>query len=111
MRSLVLDELRPSDQERLRGYLSRVLEPSSLPEVFWLHLPPDLLSPIQAEHQEQCGPHRVALVLEMESLRLELLVRSQNSLRCTCTGYASKAQRDFCLNFLDRLIKELDLST
>ncbi len=110
MRALVLDELRRPDLERLAEYLAGSLEASAMEGVYWLHLPPDLLSPEQSAHQ-QCGPHRVALVLEEESLRLELLVRAQNSLRCACTGYANPAQRKFLLGYLDRLIEDLKLQT
>jgi hypothetical protein len=73
-------------------------------------MPSDLLSGDQLEHK-QCGPHRVAVVLEEESLRLELLVRAQESLRCSCTAYATPAQRVFLLGYLDRLIDELGLRT
>lgn len=111
MRSLVLDELRPPDVQALRERLAKTLIASRLPDVFWLEMPPDLLTPEQTAHQEQCGPFRAALVLEENELRLELLIRTHASLHCTCTAYASKAQRDFLLSFLDRLVEELGIST
>lgn len=110
MRSLVLDELRRPDIEKLTQHLGATLTPAAMDGVFWLDMPPDLLSPEQTAHAE-CGPHRVALVLEEESLRLELLVRAHNSLRCNCTGYASPAQRQFLLGYMDRLVAELGLMT
>lgn len=110
MRSLVLDELCRADMEKLASYLASTLTASAIEGVYWLDLPPDLLSAEQAAHGD-CGPHRVALVLEEESLRLELLVRAHDSLRCTCTGYASLAQRQFLLGYMDRLIAELGLMT
>jgi hypothetical protein len=110
MRSLVLDELRRPDIDKLAQHLAGTLAPSAMEGVYWLDLPPDLLSPEQVAHAE-CGPHRVALVLEEESLRLELLVRAHDSLRCNCTGYASPAQRQFLLGYLDRLVAELGLMT
>ena len=111
MRSLLLDELRADDMERLREHLARTLIPSGLSDVFWMELPAELLSPDQHEHRQCCGPHRLAVVLEESSLRLELLVRSKESLRCHCTAYATRAQREFCLGWLDGLIRELDLKT
>ncbi|MFH1033262.1 MAG: hypothetical protein V1806_02035 [Pseudomonadota bacterium] len=110
MRALVLDELRRPDVEKLAQHLGETLHPSAMEGVYWLEMPPDLLSPEQVAHAE-CGPHRVALVLEEDSLRLELLVRAHQSLRCNCTGYASPAQRQFLLGYVDRLIAELELST
>jgi hypothetical protein len=105
-----LDELRQSDLEKLAGHLAATLTPAGMEGVYWLDLPPDLLSAEQEAHAE-CGPHRVALVLEEESLRLELLVRAHDSLRCTCTGYATPAQRQFLLGYADRLVAELGLTT
>ncbi len=111
MRSLVLDELAPGDMERLLEHLGRTLQVSGLPEVFWLEMPAHLLTPEQEAHRDCCGPHRVALVVEEDSLRLELLVRARESLRCACTAYATRAQRDFLMGYLDRLIEELGLRT
>ncbi len=110
MRSILIDELRPADIEKVRGHLKAACTASRLPDVYWLELPPDLLGEVQREHAG-CGPHRVALVLEEGSVRLELLVRARESLRCACTGYASQAQRRFCLGFMDRMIEELGLET
>lgn len=110
MRSLVMDELMRADVEKLAQHLGQTLIRAGMEGVYWLEMPPDLLSPEQMEHQ-QCGPHRVALVLEEESLRLELLVRAHDSLRCSCTGYASPAQRKFLLAYWDRLIEDLGLRT
>ncbi len=110
MRSIVLDELRPPDMEKLMGHLEAHLGASSLPDVFWLQVPDDLLTPTQREHAD-CGPHRVAVVLELDSLRLELLVRAAQSLRCSCTDYATSAQRDWLIAYLDDLIEQLELRT
>lgn len=110
MRSLVLDELMRPDVEKLARHLGRTLITSGMEGVYWLELPADLLSGEQLEHKS-CGPHRVALVLEEDSLRLELLVRASNSLRCKCTGYVTPTQRAFLLGYMDRLVEELSLST
>lgn len=110
MRAIIIDELRPPDMEKLTSHLQAELTPSGLPDVFWLEMPPELLNPEQREH-EQCGPHRVAAVLELDSLKLELLVRSSTSLRCSCTGYATSTQRDWLLAWVDRLIDQLELKT
>ncbi|MCB2225677.1 MAG: hypothetical protein KQH53_03285 [Desulfarculaceae bacterium] len=110
MRAIILDELRPPDMEKLTGHLQNELVSSGLPDVFWLELPPELLAPEQRDH-EQCGPHRVAAVLELDSLKLELLVRSATSLRCSCTAYATSQQRDWLLAWVDQLIDDLELST
>jgi hypothetical protein len=117
MRSLVFDELRKEDLEKVRKHLQATLTQSSLPDVFWLELPADLLSSVQHEHSQKCGPHRMAVVLEEDSIRfeysvrLELLVRAQENMRCACTDYPTKTQRDFCLNFMDKLLEETGIQT
>lgn len=111
MRALLFDEIMPADMEKLRQRLDQALEASNLGGVYWLNLPPDLLSAEQLAHAEQCGPHRLAVVLEDGSFRLELLVRSAAGMRCTCICYASKAQREFALQFADRLLDELGIGT
>ena len=110
MRALVLDELYPEDLEKVTQHLEGALISSGMEGVFWLELPPDLLTPQQSAHKD-CGPHRLALVVEEGSLRLEFLVRAAGSMRCTCTGYATRAQREFGLGFVDRMIEELDIKT
>ena len=111
MRSIVYDELRPEDLKKLDRHLGRTLKNSALGGVFWLELPPDILTAEQNGHAKSCGPHRVTLVLEEDSLRLELLVRSSESLRCSCTGYASKTQTRFLLDYMERLMEELEIKT
>ena len=110
MRSLVYDEISPKDMQKLSAHLAENLIASGLPDVFWLELPAELLTSTQAEHSD-CGPHRFALVLEADSLKLELLVRASASLRCACTDYASQSQRGWLLNYADGLMTELGLLT
>jgi hypothetical protein len=110
MRSIVIDELRPPDMEKLISHLEATLGASSLPDVFWLQVPDELLTPTQREHAD-CGPHRVAVVLDLDGMKLEFLVRSAQSLRCSCTGYATSAQREWLIGFVDELIEQLELRT
>ncbi|MCB2192781.1 MAG: hypothetical protein KQI62_14520 [Deltaproteobacteria bacterium] len=110
MRSIVIDELRPPDMEKLISHLEATLDSSGLPDVFWLQMPEELLTPAQREHAA-CGPHRVAVVLELDSLKLELLVRASQSLRCSCTGYADDDQRQWLIDYVDDLIEQLQLQT
>jgi hypothetical protein len=44
-------------------------------------------------------------------VRFELLIRSRQTMRCACIGYATRQQRDFILAFADRLVEELALRT
>lgn len=111
MRSILFDELQQQDIQKLTDHLADICEASNLGGVFWLNLPPDLLTVEQAGHADTCGPHRLAVVLEDDSMRIELLVRSEAGMRCTCIGYATASQREFALNFADRLLADLQLET
>jgi hypothetical protein len=111
MRALLYDEIDNQDLDKLRARLAEVAVPAGLDDVYWLHLPDDLLTPDQAAHAECCGPHQVALVIEEGCFKAELLVRGAGAMRCSCFGYAGKAQRDFLLNFMDRLVEDLGVRT
>ena len=111
MRSIVFDEIRPDDMAKLSEHLGSSLKASALDGVYWLELPLDILSASQTDHAKSCGPHRVTLVLEEDFLRLELLVRSSANMRCACTEYASKVQRVFLMDYLERTFDELGIKT
>ena len=110
MRQYLLDEIRPADLPRLRDYLAEHAQASGLADVWWVDLPEDLLSPEQFAHQD-CRPFRFAIELGDDFLRLEFLIRSRNTMRCSCIDYATRQQRDFIIAFADRLVEDLALRT
>ena len=115
MRQYVLDEISKSDLSRLRDYLHEHAAASSLEGVWWVDLPEDLLSPEQFAHRD-CRPFRFAVELGEPVVgdcfvRFEFLIRSRETMRCACIGYATRQQRDFILAFADRLVEELALRT
>jgi hypothetical protein len=110
MRQYLLDEISRSDYDRLKGYLTDHAQASGLQDVWWVDLPADLLSPEQFEHQD-CQPFRFAIELGDDYLRIEFLIRSRNTMRCSCIGYATRQQRDFIMAFADRLVDDLVLKT
>lgn len=105
MRQLLIDEISFLERDNLDSYLKRTLSPGPLDGVFWLSVPPDLLGPEQIGHEE-CGPFYFAVILEEKAVRFELLVRSQSNLHCSCIAYATEAQRNFVLEFADRMLAE-----
>jgi len=115
MRQYQLDEISKRDIPRVRDYLHGHAVASSLEDIWWVDLPEDLLSPTQFSHPD-CRPFRFAVeVGEMEVgdsfVRFEFLIRSRQTMRCACIGYATRAQRDFILAFADRLVEDLALRT
>ena len=105
MRQFVIDQLTMVERDNLDSYLKRTLQPGSLPGLFWLMLPDDLLSDTQQGHGD-CGPYCFVVELEEESLKFELLVRSQSNMHCDCIAYATPAQREFVLRFADKMLAE-----
>ncbi len=115
MRQYLLDEIGRGDLPRVRQYLKEHAAASSLADIWWVDLPEDLLSPEQFEHRE-CRPFRFAVelgdpVVGDNFIRFEFLIRSEQTMRCACIGYATRQQRDFILAYADRLVEDLALRT
>lgn len=105
MRQFVIDELSREERDNLDNYLKRTTKSGGMEGMFWLPVPDDLLAEAQQGHQE-CGPFFFGLELAEKKLIIELLVRSQSNLHCSCISYATKAQRDYLLGFLDTMLQE-----
>ena len=105
MRQLVIDELSILERDNLDSYLKRTLAPGPISGIFWIKLPDDLLAEAQRGH-EQCGPFYLAVEIEEKRICFELLVRSKTNLHCTCIAYATPAQRQFVLDFIDKMLSE-----
>jgi len=110
MRQYLLDEISRDDLPRVRDYLNEHAKPSRLGDVWWVDLQEDLLSPLQFEHRD-CRPYRFAVEVGDHFVRFELLIRSEQTMRCPCIGYATRSQREFILGFADRLVETLNLRT
>ena len=105
MRQFVIDELSLLERDNLESYLKRTLAPGPLAGIFWIALPDDLLAEAQRGH-EQCGPFYFAVEIDDAKVCFELLVRSQTNLHCTCIAYATPVQRQFVLDFIDKMLSE-----
>ena len=103
MRQYLIDEITFLERDNIDSYLKRTLKSGPLEGVYWLELPPDLLGPDQAGHEE-CGPFYFTAIVENDSLRFEYLVRSANNMHCTCISWATPAQRQFLMDYADRLL-------
>ncbi|MFO7605769.1 MAG: hypothetical protein R6W72_05685 [Desulfurivibrionaceae bacterium] len=105
MRQLLIDDLSLEERDNIAGYLKKTLRSSPVEDIYWLLLPDDLLGEAQRGHGD-CGPFYFGVELGRDSLAFELLIRSESNLHCSCISYADRAQRDFVLSFIDRLITE-----
>jgi hypothetical protein len=105
MRQIVIDELSPMELDNIDSYLKRSLKQGPMIGLYWLPLPPDLLSEAQQGHEEH-GPFYLAVEVTRDKVTFELLVRSQTNLHCSCIAHASPAQRQFVLDFMDKMVTE-----
>jgi hypothetical protein len=110
MKQYVIDELRPADYRTLKSYLDDIHGPAAMDGVYWIKVEADLLTEIQAAHQE-CRPYYFALELENSRLSCEFLVRSKNRMRCDCIHYATRNQRDWLIDFVDKIFERLEIKT
>ncbi len=109
MRQYVIDELRPNEIKRIKDYLDNACETSDIGGLYWIHIPDDILSPVQYEHQE-CQPHCSAVELGDNLVKFEMLVRSRKKIRCNCVQMATSQQRNFILAFADKMMKDLGIN-
>lgn len=105
MRQFLIDELSREERDNLESYLKRTVKSAAMEGMFWLALPSDLWGAAQQGH-EGCGPFYFGIELAEKKLIAELLVRSESNLHCSCIAYATQAQRDFLLRFLDTMLSE-----
>ncbi len=108
MRQYRIDGLLPADYEKLKDFADNFLEPSPLAGVYWITIIPDLLTPVQKEH-ETCGPHIFGLELEEDCLSCEFLVRIKTGIKCDCMGYATPKQRAWLMDTVDAMLEKLDI--
>ena len=110
MKQYVIDELRAADYESLRAYLQEHYGSAAMDGVFWIPLENSLLTDIQKGHRD-CQPHCFAVDLAENRLALELLVRSKSTMRCDCIRYATEAQRNWLIAFIDDIFNQLEIMT
>ncbi len=60
---------------------------------------------------KSCGPHVFGLEVEEDSLRMELLVRAKNRMRCDCVHYAGPELRASMIAWLEQMLTDLGITT
>ena len=93
------------ERDNIDSFLQRSLPQGPMIGLYWIVLPADLYSEAQQGHEEH-GPFHMAVEVEHDQVRFELLVRSNTNLHCSCIAYATPVQRQFVLDLIDRIIEE-----
>lgn len=108
MKQYVIDELRPEDALKLKHYLDECHGPAIMGSLYWLPIDPALYNGTQSSH-ESCRPFYFALELKPDALCCELLVRTNNRVRCDCIGYATEEQRNWLVRIIDSIFERLEI--
>ena len=109
MKQYTMDQLREEDYARILAFLEKNAEKSAFGDIFWLEMPEDFYSEVQAEHAETCSPYYFAVCLDQTRVEFEFLVRSRQKLRCACVGYADRRQREYIMSFADTMLERLGI--
>lgn len=109
MRWYGIDDLTPEDTAKIAARLKEMELEASVEGLYWLPAPGDMLSDLQKEHEDSCGPHVFGLELEEGSLRLELLVRARGRMRCECVHYAEPQLRARMIAWLEQMLAGLGI--
>ena len=109
MKQYVMDQLREQDYQQVLAFLNKNAERSAFGDIFWLELPRDFYSEVQAEHGSSCSPFYFAVSIEPTRVEFEFLVRSRQKLRCACIGYADRRQREYIIGFADMMLERLGI--
>ncbi len=109
MRSYLIEDFHHGDLDRLSKNLDSKNWTGSLAGLYWLPVPEELLSDEQKAHRAECGPYAMGLEVEDTWIKLELLVRAQSRMRCSCVCFAAPAQREYMIDTLDQLLRDLDI--
>lgn len=106
MKQYVIDQLRESDYDRIRDYLANHAESAAMEGIYYVDLPDALYTDMQKTHNH-CQPYYFAVNLTRKQVGFEWLIRSRNTLRCACIGYATQAQRDYIIDYADGMLDRL----
>jgi hypothetical protein len=110
MKQYVIDTLRPEDHRKLKAYLDANYAVAGFEDLYWLPIDGRLYTEIQKSHLD-CHPLYFALELFPERLACELLVRTNNRIRCDCIHYATAEQRNWLIAVVDAFFNDLGIIT
>ena len=110
MKQYVIDELRPGEYDKIKTYMDENFGAARMGEIYWIPLDKEILTDTQKQHTD-CQPYYFAAALEAEKMAFELLVRSENKIRCNCICYATAAQREWLIEVADAIFERLEITT
>ena len=110
MKQYVIDELRPAEYKKLKAHLDAGYAVPGVEGLYWLPVSAELLNQVQTLHTD-CQPFYFALELLPDRLACELLVRTNQRIRCQCIQYATESQRNWLIQVVDAIFEQLGIIT
>jgi hypothetical protein len=114
MRTYLIEDVYDEDLDKIVKAFDELNFKGPLDDIYYLPLPVEMLQPEQRDHMDACGPYFMALETIRNGagnqIRLELLVRGKQKIRCSCVCYATPPQRKHMIEYLDQFIEELEVS-
>jgi hypothetical protein len=110
MRTYSIDQLDEKDIAAVNARLLDMQLQAGLEGVYRLPVPESMLSRVQKEHLERCGPYCLALEVEGGSIHMELLVRGLGRISCVCGAFAPEALRNAMIRQLEDMLTELGVT-
>ncbi len=115
MRAYLIEDIYDNNAQKIVTSLVELGFKGPIEGIYYLPLPEKMLEKEQRDHLGECGPYMMALedidrVGDTHDFKLELLVRAKGRMRCSCVTYATPAQREHMINYLDDFIRELDIA-
>ncbi|MEJ2158546.1 MAG: hypothetical protein P8X96_24745 [Desulfobacteraceae bacterium] len=110
MKQYVIDELRPDDYRKIKEYLDANFSVDGYEGLYWLLLDETAYADVQKDHTD-CQPFYFALELTSRQLACELLVRTNNQMKCKCIRYATADQINWLVRSLDAISDRLGIVT
>lgn len=114
MRNYLIEDIIDDNISTIENQLKAEGYAGPIDDIYYLPIPESLLTDEQKEHCKDCGPYFLGLEvihdLSGNALKMELLVRAHNKLRCSCVAYCTQEQRNYMLDLIDTLIQELNIT-
>jgi hypothetical protein len=110
MKSYFIDEIEASDMVQIERYLAKHGNAAGISKLFWIEMPEANLNSLQTGY-ESCCPHRFAVETGDSWVRAEFFVRTSKNLMCAYSGYCDEKQREYIINYIDKMIRELRVRT
>jgi len=78
--------------------------------LFWVKVPPSLLTPLQQEHVP-CQPYVFAVETGQRFFKAEFFLRTLRDMRCPCQDYCTPQQARFVIDWVNEMLKDLSIKT